>query len=220
VAGADAYAWQARVYDQLIEPMNAPLRRVARRQASPPAGGVVLDVGCGTGTALAEYAAEDFTVLGSDTSPAMLEQARRRLGDTADLRLAEGPVVPFDDGCADLVLLSLLLHSLDSREARALLEDVARVLAPGGRVLVTDFGVAGLRFPRGLVTRGVTVVAELAAGPTHALNALRFLRAGGLKSLLEPEWTVEREKHTAGGGVTVTVLRRNGPDPSSDTGPS
>lgn len=209
MAETDAYGWQARVYDLVIEPMNAPLRRVARRQVSPPPGGVVLDVGCGTGTALAEYAAEGCSVLGSDTSPAMLEQARRRLGDAADLRLATGPTVPFDDGCADLVLLSLLLHSLDAWDARVLLEDVSRVLVPDGRVLVTDFGVAGLRFPRGLLTRGVTALAELAAGPTHALHGLRFLRGGGLSSLLEPGWTVEREKQTAGGSITVTVLGRS-----------
>ena len=208
MAEVDSYGWRAHVYDAFIEPMNAPLRRVARRQVSPPPGGVVLDVGCGTGTALAEYSAAGFTVLGSDTSPAMLAQARRRLGDAADLRLAEGPSVPFDDGCADLVLLSLLLHSVEAGDARALLDEVSRVLAADGRVLVTDFGVAGLRFPRGLVTRGVTVLAELAAGPTHALHGFQFLRGGGLRSLLDPGWSVVREKQTAGGGITVTVLAR------------
>jgi ubiquinone/menaquinone biosynthesis C-methylase UbiE len=208
MAGTDAYGWQSRVYDRVIEPMNRPLRRVARRQVDPPPGGVVLDVGCGTGAALAEWLEEGFEARGSDQSPAMLEQARQRLGDAADLRLTDGPAIPFDDGSADLVLLSLLLHSLSEWEARALLGEVGRVLAPDGRVLVTDFGVAGLRVPRGVATRGVTVLAELAAGAQHARNGREYVRRGGLATLAPPTWSVEREKHTAGGNITVTVLAR------------
>ncbi len=208
MAGTDAYGWQSRVYDGALERMNAPLRRVARRQVSPPPHAVVLDVGCGTGAALAEYVGEGFRALGCDTSPSMLAQAGRRLGGRADLRLAEGPVVPFDDGSADLVLLSLILHSLSEWDARTLLEDVGRVLTPDGRALVTEFGVTGLRVPRGVAMRGVTVLAELAAGPEHARNGRAFVRRGGLAALLEPRWAVEQEKHTAGGNVTVTVLAR------------
>ncbi len=202
----DAYGWQARVYDRVLEPVNAPLRRVARRLVEPPRGGVVLDVGCGTGAALEEYRQQGFTVLGSDQSPAMLEQARRRLGESADLRLATGPTVPFETGSADLVLVSLVLHSLATGEARALLEDVARVLVPDGRVLVTDFGVAGLGVPKGVVNRAVTGLAELAAGPRHAVNGLAFVRGGGLARLLGTRWRVEREKHVGGGNITITVL--------------
>lgn len=58
--------------------------------------------------------------------------------------------------------------------------DVGRALAPEGRVLVTDFGTAGLRFPGGWATRGFTVVAEVLSGPTHAGNGLAYLRAEGL----------------------------------------
>jgi ubiquinone/menaquinone biosynthesis C-methylase UbiE len=206
VAGTDAYGWQSRVYDLVIEPVNAPVRRVARRQVDLPPGAVVLDVGCGTGTALAEYASEGFEVLGTDQSPSMLEQARRRLRDAADLRLTDGPSIPFEDGRADLVLVSLLLHSVSRGEAAALLDEVARVLAPGGRVLVTDFGTVGLRFPRGVAMRAVTALAELAAGPRHAAHGLGYVRDGGLGGLLGPGWVVEREKHLAGGNITVTVL--------------
>jgi len=208
VAATDAYGWQSRVYDRVIEPMNGPLRRVARRQVDPPPGAVVLDVGCGTGAALAEYAAEGFEVLGTDASPSMLEQARRRLRHAADLRPADGPAIPFDDGCADLVLVSLLLHSVSRDDALALLDEVGRVLAPNGRVLVTDFGTAGLRFPRGVAMRSVTALAELAAGPRHARHGLRFVQGGGLGALVGQRWEIEREKHVAGGNITVTVLVR------------
>jgi ubiquinone/menaquinone biosynthesis C-methylase UbiE len=205
----DAYGWQSRFYDVVLEPMNAPLRRVARRLVDLPPGGVVLDVGCGTGAALAEYRDEGHRVLGCDPSPGMLDRARERLGGAPELRPSTGTRIPFEDGCADLVLLSLVLHSLAPDEARELLADAWRVLAPGGRVLVTDFGVAGLRVPRGVALRGVTVLAELAAGPRHAGHAWAFVRGGGLPALVGPGWDLEREKHTAGGNVTVTVLARS-----------
>jgi hypothetical protein len=73
-------------------------------------------------------------------------------------------------------------------------------------VLVTDFGVAGLRFPRGWGMRAVTILAELAAGPAHAQHGLQFLRRGGVAARLDPLWTVEQTKHTAGGNITIAVL--------------
>jgi ubiquinone/menaquinone biosynthesis C-methylase UbiE len=207
--GSDRYGWQARVYDRLLEPMNAPLRAVAAGLVAMPPQAVVLDVGCGTGAALAEYRDRGCRVRGADPSPTMLQQARRRLGTQADLRVMQGSRVPFEDGSADLVLLSLVLHALSDRDADSLLAEAARVLAPGGQVLVTDFGVAGLRFPRGWGMRAVTVLAELAAGPAHAHHALQFLRRGGVAALFDPLWTVDPTKHTAGGNITIAVLSRS-----------
>ncbi|WP_353810409.1 class I SAM-dependent methyltransferase [Agromyces sp. SYSU T00194] len=206
--GTDRYGWRARVYDRVLEPMNAPLRRVARRQVDPPPGAIVLDLGCGTGASLAEYAAEGFRVVGVDTSGAMLDRARDRLGAGADLRLGDGSREVFENVRADLVLLSFVLHALDRAAGRSLLDDVARVLAPGGRLLVTEFGTGTLRFPRGTAMRAVTVLAELAAGPTHAGNARRFVHAGGTRGLAGPGWAVVAHKPTAGGNVDVTVLAR------------
>ena len=137
----------------------------------------------------------------------MLEQARARLGDEADLRLMVDDRVPFEDGCADRVLVSLVLHSITRPQACTLLDEVGRVLAPDGRVVVIDFATGPLRFPRGHATRALTAVAELAAGPTHARNSLAYLRAGGLESLLPPGLTSTQTKRAAGGTIVVAVLR-------------
>ncbi|NNU26166.1 class I SAM-dependent methyltransferase [Isoptericola sediminis] len=205
--GRDAYGMRAKVYDRVVEPMNAPLRRVARRMCPPEPGWTVLDIGCGTGAALAEYADAGCQVIGVDTSPAMIEAARQRLGSDADLRLAEGAHLPVDDSTADLVLVSLVLHSISRSDAVALLREAARVLAPGGRVLVTDFGTDGLRFPRGWATRAFTAVAEILAGPRHAGNALAYLRHGGLRPLAEEAGlTVSAQRPSAGGNITLALL--------------
>jgi ubiquinone/menaquinone biosynthesis C-methylase UbiE len=45
--------------------------------------------------------------------------------------------------------VSLVLHSVDRTAGVGILGQAARILAPGGKVLVTDFGTGELRFPRG-----------------------------------------------------------------------
>jgi len=203
----DAYAVQARFYDLVVEPLNAPLRAAARRVCPPRPEWTVLDVGCGTGTALAEYAQAGCRVIGADPSPAMIAQARVRLGDDADLRLINGSKLPVDDRSVDLVLVSLVLHSVPRADATGILREVARVLVADGRVLVIDFGTSGLRFPRGWLGRGITVLAELAAGPRHAANSLGYLRHGGLPALVD-EVGLETQvlRPTAGGAITIAVL--------------
>lgn len=213
--GSDGYGLCSRFYDRALEPVNAPLRRVAHRMCPPDPAWTVLDVGCGTGAGLAEYADAGCAVIGVDASPAMIAASRERLGPAADLRLTAGARLPVEDGCADLVLISLVLHSIPRADAAVLLQEAARALAPGGRVLVTDFGTAGLRFPRGWATRGFTVVAELASGPTHARNGLAFLRDGGLDPLVERAGlTIATQRPSAGGNITLAVLEPLGPGPA------
>ena len=203
----DSYGLQARFYDLVVEPLNAPIRAAARRMCPPRPEWTVLDIGCGTGTALAEYVEAGCRVVGVDPSPAMLAQARARLGDEADLRLIDGPRLPVDDASVDLVLVSLVLHSVSHGEAVGILREAARVLFPGGQVLVVDFGTSGLRFPRGWVGRAITVVAELAAGPRHAANSLDYLRRGGLPELVVEAGLESRaSRPTGGGAITIEVL--------------
>ena len=207
IAVTDAYAIQARLYDLVVEPLNGPLRAAAHRLCPPRPGWTVLDVGCGTGSALAEYAAAGCHVIGADTSPAMIAQARDRLGGAADLRLIDGSRLPVDDASADLVLVSLVLHSVGRDEAVGILREAARVLVGDGRVLVVDFGTSGLRFPRGWLGRGITVLAELAGGPRHAANSFDYMRRGGLPALVdEVGLEAQAVRPTSGGAITIAVL--------------
>lgn len=204
---SDAYGLQARFYDLVVEPLNAPLRAAARLVCPPQSEWTVLDLGCGTGTAMAEYVEAGCLVIGADPSPAMIAQARARLGDEADLRVIDGSRLPVDDASVDLVLLSLVLHSVTRADAVGILREAARVLVEDGRVLVVDFGTSGLRFPRGWMGRGITVIAELAAGPRHAANSLDYLRRGGLPALVDEAGLETRaSRPTAGGAITIAVL--------------
>jgi SAM-dependent methyltransferase len=96
----------------------------------------ILDAGCGSGPLFAALRDLGATVTGFDSSTKMLELARRRLGDGADLRVADlGRPLPFPDGAFDDVIASLVLHYLEDWTAP--LAELRRVLKPGGRLIVS-----------------------------------------------------------------------------------
>lgn len=99
---------------------------------------VVADLGCGTGPLTATLAPFVRGVIGVDASRAMLAAARRRLeGVTnADLRQGELEALPLEAGEVDAAIMSLVLHYI-AEPAKALGE-AARVVRPGGRLIVID----------------------------------------------------------------------------------
>jgi SAM-dependent methyltransferase len=77
------------------------------------AGRRILDVGCGAGPLLAALRERGAVVTGVDSSTKMLELARQRLGDGADLHPADlSSPLPFPDGAFDDVIAYLVLHTI------------------------------------------------------------------------------------------------------------
>jgi SAM-dependent methyltransferase len=104
--------------------------------AGDVAGHRILDAGCGSGPLFAALRGRGAIVTGIDKSAGMLEQARRRLGDDADLQVAElSSPLPFPDDRFDDVTASLVLHYLE--DWGPALAELQRVLKPGGRLIVS-----------------------------------------------------------------------------------
>ncbi|WP_136514145.1 ArsR/SmtB family transcription factor [Geomonas edaphica] len=105
-----------------------------------PEAAVLLEIGVGTGVLLAELARRAGRVIGVDHSPAMLEEARRRLAKVgvqgAELRLGDMNHLPLADGGAGCVVANMVLHHAARPET--VLAEIARVLAPQGTLLVAD----------------------------------------------------------------------------------
>jgi ubiquinone/menaquinone biosynthesis C-methylase UbiE len=96
----------------------------------------VLDAGCGSGPLAAALRAKGAIVTGFDSSPAMVELAKQRLGGTADLHVADlSQPLPFDDDTFDDAAASLVLHYL--KDWTAPLAELRRVLKPGGRLIIS-----------------------------------------------------------------------------------
>lgn len=99
---------------------------------------VVGDLGCGTAQLTDTIAPYVRRVIAVDGSADMLEAARARVGErpNVDLRLGDLEALPVEDDALDAAILSLVLH-YSSDPTKALIE-VARVVRPGGRLLVVD----------------------------------------------------------------------------------
>ncbi|MEW6766058.1 MAG: methyltransferase domain-containing protein [Pseudomonadota bacterium] len=134
-----AYTLWAPIYDRLID--SSATRRVRRRSIEllPDWHGKrILIVGVGSGLDL-PYLPGDADYTGIDITPAMLDRARRRAQrhhTPIRLMLGNAMSLPFDDGEFDRVVMHLILAVVPD-PARALCE-AARVLKPGGEILILD----------------------------------------------------------------------------------
>jgi ubiquinone/menaquinone biosynthesis C-methylase UbiE len=114
------------------------------RLAAPVPDDRALDVGCGPGAVLAALAPVVRSATGVDLTAAMLEQARARLGALFASRplgavsLVRGAAerLPFRDGGFSLAVTTYTLHHFGDQ--RAVVRELARVVGPGGRVLIAD----------------------------------------------------------------------------------
>lgn len=133
------YARLAAVYDDRWSSyVAATVARTIARLA-PRGHERILDVGCGTGTLLGALAASspDLGLSGIDPSPEMLAVARARLGGGVDLRQAWARQLPFADAGFDAVVSCSVFHYV--RDPGRALAEMRRVLAPGGRLVITDW---------------------------------------------------------------------------------
>ncbi|MDX8147508.1 class I SAM-dependent methyltransferase [Lentzea sp. BCCO 10_0061] len=104
--------------------------------AGDVAGRRILDAGCGAGPLFAALRERGAIVSGIDVSTGMIERARLRLGEDADLRVADiAEPLPFADGEFDDVIASLVLHYLE--DWGPTLAETRRVLRPGGRLIAS-----------------------------------------------------------------------------------
>jgi ArsR family transcriptional regulator len=130
----------ARQWDDLAR-MLLPVPEYRLRLLEQVQEGVtLLEIGVGTGGLLTELAARASQVIGVDHSPAMLEEARRRLtaaGITGvELRLGEMSHLPLSDASVGCVVANMVLHH--AADPAQVLTEIRRVLAPGGSLLLAD----------------------------------------------------------------------------------
>lgn len=107
----------------------------------PVAGKMMLDVGCGDGALAAVLARRGARVMGLDADPIMVAAARQRAErEAVPLTIVEGKgeALPFDGDTFDVTLaVTSLCFTQDATQA---IVEMARVLKPGGRLVIGDLG--------------------------------------------------------------------------------
>jgi phosphatidylethanolamine/phosphatidyl-N-methylethanolamine N-methyltransferase len=203
-----AYARWAPVYDLVFGAVFERGRRAAIEAAERacPAGGRILEVGVGTGISLPDYSRANCLV-GVDISLPMLRKAaervvEQRLGNVEALAVMDAKHLGFPDESFDVVVAQYVITAVPDPEAT--LDEFARVLKPGGEiVLVNHIGAeTGLRrafeqwfspvarrlgwrpeFPWARLTRwaerdGVALIERRPMPPLGHFSLIRFGKAG------------------------------------------
>jgi malonyl-CoA O-methyltransferase len=132
VSALEGYALWADTWDATPSPIVALEHRlmlpwIERLHPRRP-----IDVGCGTGRWTAR-----FSAIGIDVSPAMLQMALEKPGLRGRLAVGDATALPFAARSADLVLCTLTLGHI--RNHFAALNEISRILEPGGTLILTDF---------------------------------------------------------------------------------
>lgn len=135
--------WGAGEYERTAAELE-PVAQAVVRRAALSAGDDVVDLACGTGNAALLAAAQGARVVAIDAAPRLLEVARERARSQAmKLDLREGDLLrlPIDDATADVVLSVFgVIFASDPEQS---LREIARVLRPGGRALLSAWVPAG-----------------------------------------------------------------------------
>jgi ubiquinone/menaquinone biosynthesis C-methylase UbiE len=105
--------------------------------------GIALDAACGTGRHSAHLRARGFEVTGVDANRSMLTIAEAKVPD-CDFRVGDLAALPVDDDAVDVVVCSLALTHVERIEP--VLGEFARVVRPGGSVVLSDIHPAALTF--------------------------------------------------------------------------
>jgi ubiquinone/menaquinone biosynthesis C-methylase UbiE len=125
------FDWIAFAYDQLL---GQPRTDELVGMLDLPVRGRLLDAGGGTGRASAALHSFVGGVVVADLSRPMLRQGRKRNG--MKVVQARTEALPFSDGVFERVVVVDALHHFSSQ--RVALEELARVLSPGGRILIEE----------------------------------------------------------------------------------
>jgi len=176
----------------------------------PSKGMNILDVGCGTGSHLELYQRYKCNLYGIDLSPSMLNVARERLGDAAQMELGDATNMPYEDNKFDLAISMLTLHEMVPKVRSAAVEEIKRVLKPDGRLLLIDFHPGPYQPFQGWISKTIIFFSELAAGWEHFKNYRQFIATKGLVTLVsQHQMDVKKQSILAGGTFAVYLTANN-----------
>jgi demethylmenaquinone methyltransferase/2-methoxy-6-polyprenyl-1,4-benzoquinol methylase len=196
----------APVYDILLFPFLRDIRRRVLEIVTELKPERIIDVCCGTGSQLRLLKRYGFHGVGIDLSESMLKVAKR--GKNApDCFLGDATATGFEDEAFDFALITFALHETGWKNAQAILDEVQRILRPGGHVLIVDYA-----FGKGAPKMADCIIGwiEFLAGKNHHRNFVHYKRSGGLDALLEKKlFSPDFEIYKGYRSIVLKVLKKN-----------
>jgi ubiquinone/menaquinone biosynthesis C-methylase UbiE len=140
----DQFGRQARAYADTAQASDDAAHAALVALCEPAPDARVLDVACGPGALTLAFAARCGQAVGLDATTAMLQIARERASGRGahNVRFEHGDAtaLPFADGAFDLAVCRAAFHHFP--EPGCVLSEMARVVRPGGKVVVADFATS------------------------------------------------------------------------------
>jgi len=187
------FASHAKDWDELrsLHIAESEVEAAIARAIGEAEVGRLIDIGTGTGRMIELFGPKAAHALGVDRSPEMLRLARAKLAEaglaSAELRQGDMYALPLPSASADTVIVHQVLHY--AHQPDAAVAEAARLLRPGGRLLIVDFAPHDRE--------------ELRSRDAHARlgfadeAVLKYLGSAGLEGRVV--------EHLEGGALTVTI---------------
>ena len=193
-AAARYFSTHAGVWDSIrsLHVAESEVERAIERALGKRSLGRLVDIGTGTGRMIELFGPRAAQAIGIDRSSEMLRLARAKLesaGVQSSLRQGDMYALPLTDGSADSVIIHQVLHY--AHAPADAIGEAARVLAPGGTLLVVDFAAHEREELR-------TRDAHMRLGFSDEVMAGWFAAAG---------LAIDHVEHLKGGELTVTLWR-------------
>jgi len=168
-----------------------------------PSGAAIIDIGCGQGRLCKQLSDMGFSLSGTDTSAAMLEQAKKT-APNCEFRQSQDGKIPWNDDSFEVAIAVTLFISVPAEtEQQQLISEVKRVLKPNGLLFISDMPLQWStryieRYQKGLQRYGQYGVFALPSG-----NVVRHHELSYFMQLVSGFNTLEIETHN------VTTMNSN-----------
>lgn len=188
-----------------MNPITSGLRKKIAEFSRIDKGDKVLDVCCGDGNLILDFARFKAHGTGIDLNPNLIKEANRKAKkldyNNLQFQVEDAANLPFRDGSFDYVNICLALHDKERELQKSIVSEMGRVTKPGRILIFTDYQTP---LERNLMGYTIKII-ELLSFKNHYSNFRDYHHNGGLQRLLEGHQIIEEMSLKKGNLISLKV---------------